>query len=109
MIEKLLGHGVDINARDWFGRTFLHHASYGESTSLAEFLNEAGINIDAIDHQSGTTALGLAAYSGGLAMVDLLLSAGADPHLPKADWARPLSFAKAQGHDDVVKRLERES
>ena len=108
MLAKLLEYGADINARDWNGRTFLHHAAYQETSTVAEFLVEAGIDIDAIDHQSGTTALGLAAWSGQLPVVDFLLEAGANPQLPAdATWALPMSFAKEQGHEDVVKRLER--
>ena len=107
MMEKLLEHGTNINARDWNGRTFLHHSAHHENSTVAEFLVEAGIDIDAIDHQSGTTALGLAAWNGSLPVVDFLLKAGADPALPPdAAWALPLSFAKEQGHDDVVKRLQ---
>ena len=107
MMEKLLEYGTDINARDWNGRTFLHHSAHHENSTVPEFLVEAGIDIDAIDHQSGTTALGLAAWNGSLPVVDFLLNAGADPTLPTdATWALPLSFAKEQGHEDVVKRLQ---
>ena len=107
MLAKLLEYGTDINARDWNGRTFLHHSAHFETSTVAEFLVEAGIDIDAIDHQSGTTALGLAAWSGRLPVVNLLLEAGANPLLPADEkWARPLSFAKEQGHEEVVKRLE---
>nr|WP_186775745.1 ankyrin repeat domain-containing protein [Rubripirellula tenax] len=108
MLTKLVELGTNINARDWYGRTFLHHASYGESLAIPEFLIEAGIDIDAIDHQSATTALGLAAWKGNVAMVDLLLDANADPLLPlDRHWARPFAYAKAQGHDKVVERLRR--
>ena len=107
MLAKLLELGTDINARDWNGRTFLHHSAHHEEATVAEFLIEAGIDIDAVDHQSGTTALGLAAWNGGLPVVEFLLGAGADPSVPAdAAWALPLSFAKEQGHDDVVRRLE---
>jgi ankyrin repeat protein len=108
MLLKLLEYGTDINARDWNGRTFLHHSAHHETPAVAEFLVEAGIDIDVVDHQSGTTALGLAAWNGRLPVVEFLLSAGADPSLPadpKWAWALPLSFAKKQGHEDVVKRL----
>ncbi len=108
MLARLIKHGANINARDWYGRTFLHYAACGESLTTPEFLIEAGIDIDAIDHQSGTTALGLAAWHGGLAMVDCLLNAGANSLLPlEREWALPQSFAKAQGHDEIVARLKK--
>jgi ankyrin repeat protein len=48
----------------------------------------------------------LAAWNGSLKVVELLLAAGANASLPTgADWAQPLSFAKEQGHDDIVKLL----
>lgn len=109
MLAKLLEFGTDINARDWNGRTFLHHSAHHETSTVAEFLAEAGIDIDAVDHQSGTTALGLAAWNGRLPVVEFLLRAGANPSLPTDPawaWALPLSFAREQGHEDVVKRLE---
>lgn len=109
MLAKLLEYGTDINARDWNGRTFLHHSAHHENPTVAEFLVEAGIDIDAVDHQSGTTALGLAAWNGSLPVVDFLLGVGANPSLPTDPtwaWALPMSFAIEQGHKDVVKRLE---
>ncbi len=106
MLARLLDFGADIDARDWNGRTFLHHSAHHEAPTVAQFLVESGIDIDAIDHQSGTTALGLAAWNGSLKVVELLLAAGANASLPTgADWAQPLSFAKEQGHDDIVKLL----
>ena len=107
MLQRLLQYGMNINARDWFGRTYLHHSAHFETTDVAEFLIAAEIDINAIDHQSGTTALGLAAWHGNFPMVKCLLDAGADAALPaNRTWAQPLSFAKKQGHKDVVDFLE---
>jgi len=106
ILTELTSHGMNINARDWYGRTFLHYAAFDETTDRAGWLLAAGIDINAIDHESGTTALGLAAWNGGLAMVDFLLENGADPSLPHgSEWATPLVFAETQQHEDVVKRL----
>ena len=107
MLAELLKHGTDVNARDWYGRTWLHYAALKETPDLAGWLLKHGAEIDAIDHQSGTTPLGLAAWNGGADIVDFLLVHGANLQLPKDDqWARPLTFAKAQGHSEIVKRLE---
>ena len=105
MIHRKLNHFIWLKNAG-FVKSFLHHSAHFETSTVAEFLVEAG-DIDAIDHQSGTTALGLAAWSGRLPVVNLLLEAGANPLLPADEkWARPLSFAKEQGHEEVVKRLE---
>ena len=107
MLAELISHGADVNARDWYGRTWLHYAAFDETPARADWLLTRGADIDVVDHESGTTPLGLAAWNGGLKIVDLLLNHSANPLLPKNnEWTRPLAFAKAQGHDDVVKRLE---
>jgi|GEM_PF-816838 len=107
MLNALVKNGTSINARDWFGRTFLHYAAFDETSDRTSWLLANGAEIDAVDHQSGTTPLGLAAWNGGLPLVDFLLSSGANANLPDAEWARPLSFAKAEGHVEVIARLER--
>ena len=107
MLAELLKHGADVNARDWYGRSWLHYAAFDETPARADWLLTRGADVDVIDHQSGTTPLGLAAWNGGLKIVDFLLIHDANPLLPEDnEWARPLAFAKAQGHDEVVKRLQ---
>ena len=108
MLSQLLDFGADINARDWFGRTYLHHCcANNHDPDFAQIFVGAGINVDAIDHQSGTTALGLAAWCGSLGLVDLLLNAGAKSDLPSnAIWALPITFAKSGGYEEIVKRLQ---
>lgn len=108
MLEALLTLGMNINARDWYGRTFLHHVAYGDSTEQAAVLIDNGIDIDAIDHQSNTTALGLAAWSGQLPMVNLLLQRGANPLLPDdANWAIPLAQSQKKEHTEIVAAINR--
>jgi ankyrin repeat protein len=106
MLIELVRYGMSINARDWYGQTFLHHVVGDDSTDRACWLIAAGIDLNAIDHLSGTTALGNAASKGNVPMVELLLKHGADASLPKDErWARPVNLAAKSGHHDIVERL----
>ena len=53
----------------------------------------------------GWTALQLASYGGHLALVDMLIEAGADVNQAMEDGATPLFIASQQGHLEVVKAL----
>lgn len=111
MLDALISHGMSVDARDWYGRTFLHYASMYSNSDHVRWLLKRNAAVDVIDHQSGTTPLGLAAWAGQKETVSLLLDAGADSRLPRSrSWATPMGFASEQGHADVVVILrEREN
>jgi hypothetical protein len=62
---------LDINARDWLGRTVLHLASAATDASAVEYvrmvLNYPGVNANLQDKESMWTALHRALYHGNLA------------------------------------------
>lgn len=106
MLDAVLANGMSVDARDWYGRTLLHHASMYSSPEHVRWLIERNATLDVIDHLSGTTPLGLAAWAGRKESVSLLLDAGADSRLPREkSWATPIGFASEQGHADVVAML----
>jgi len=86
-VSKLLDFGAEIDLRTRTSRTH-------ECGSLC------WRSIDC-DHQ-GQTALHIASASGRLAIVSLLLDAGADPNLPDEQGYTALYAALVQGHKDVA-------
>ena len=68
---------VDVNARDYLGRTVLHLAAASADASAPEFvrllLAHPAINVNAADAESHWTALHRALYHGNLATAQLLL------------------------------------
>ena len=88
ILIKLLSLGVDLNARDYGGRTPLHicHGPGHNKVTLkmAGLLIRAGANIHAKD-RVGRTPLHTCGISSNLDLVQLLLDNGADPHIKNND------------------------
>ncbi|KAF4446661.1 hypothetical protein F53441_9702 [Fusarium austroafricanum] len=78
LIDALVGHGEDLEARDKEGRTALHIAAEieGDNSTMRALLG-AGSKVSAADNQ-GNTPLSVAVVYGSLASVKLLLDKGAD-------------------------------
>ena len=87
MIEVLLRHGADVNARSLKdGRTALHFAaSYGCDES-AQALIAAGADVGATDNY-GRTPLH---HCGFIGAADVLVSHGADPLAKDSEGLTPL-------------------
>ncbi|KZT01007.1 uncharacterized protein LAESUDRAFT_764135 [Laetiporus sulphureus 93-53] len=68
---------IDVNARDWLGRTVLHLAAASQDASATEYvrmlLAHPDINVNVTDKESKWTALHRALYRGNLASAILLL------------------------------------
>lgn len=78
----------------------------GDETTLRGLLAEDPLAVEAREESSGHTALHIAATAGQSALVELLLSHGADPNaLEKGDNAGPLHFAAERGRLETVKLL----
>ncbi len=80
IVTLLINHGADIHAPDEDGKTALHHACRNGTFKAAQLLLEHGAAVNTRDC-SGNTPLILAVNSGECqALVQLLLSYGADPN-----------------------------
>lgn len=109
--EALIRRGAEVNRLGW---TPLHYAASTGKVDTAQMLirHKAIINAPGPD---GTTPLMMAAYSGSEAMVQLLLSAGADPAAINtqkqnaADWARLKQHTRLGARlDDLIARSQQQ-
>lgn len=117
-VEAALTAGADINAKETFSFAIDRDSYDGSHTALllaAKMSNEAialrlldvpGIAVDAADDFAGDTALMQAARHGLAALVDRLLSMGADPNAEeKYDRSTPARYAIRGGHDAIALTL----
>lgn len=112
MIEYLLAHGASIDAADRRGYTLLHYAvlAQGDTDTWVEYLLGKGARVDlkGLGNSALTdayTPLQLAASSGNLGAMAVLVAHGADVNQragSKADAPTPLSIAMMQNHFDCA-------
>ena len=108
--KVLLEGGCDANARDGDGASALHYAVQVNDPAALSLLLAHQANPNARTNESwdlpgNTTPLHLAAASGELALVRLLVEAGADVNAADADGKKPLNLAYETGADAVVAYL----
>ncbi|TMW65176.1 hypothetical protein Poli38472_009343 [Pythium oligandrum] len=98
-VSTLLRQGVDINATNRFGMTALHHAVFWtEFPDLLPLLIRFGADVNAQDN-NGMTALDYLIPESPselkIAMLDILLTYGADPFIVGADGKSAFTSLKA--------------
>jgi ankyrin repeat protein len=107
LIELLLARGADVNARDGYGKTPLHHAAGSDCIKVVGLLLKRGAQINASD-QSGATPLfvAISARFGDLATVKLLIENGADVSSKAYGGSTPLSLAAHLGKTEILELLQ---
>lgn len=104
-LAYVVERGADVNAVDEAGHSALWHAIYGECTEEAQWLIEAGLRLD----WHGKQALQLAASTGCVALVKLLLAQGIHPDARTVGGDErsnsPLHQAVMYGHEETVAYL----
>ncbi|WP_159916216.1 ankyrin repeat domain-containing protein [Pantoea sp. 18069] len=103
MVKALLQAGANIEARDPDGNTPLMEAIARRDLPMVSALLDEGVNIDA--RNNNCTALIFATYSGEVAMMRMLHSAGADIDAACATGLTPLLMAAYEGHLDMLNAL----
>ena len=96
-----------VRARTPDGWTALHLAAFFGPPASTERLLAHGADVRAVSHnaQANTPLHAALAGRGDAAVLDLLLSAGADVNAAAAQRVTPLHVAAARGNGDLIKRL----
>lgn len=103
----LLAAGADPNVAGDEGDTPLRFAIEEGDAATAERLLNAGADatINAAGGPSGMSALGRAAFTSRIDLVELLLAAGADPHAADVDRRKPRELIQPGPHADRLHAL----
>jgi len=104
--EYLLDAGAEIDAKDSSGRTALMYAASGPFVETVGLLLKRGAEVNVQGTLEGFTALMTAAAEGLTEVVRILLAAGADRDIKDEDGDTALSFARQNGHAEVLALLE---
>ncbi|MER5966527.1 ankyrin repeat domain-containing protein [Streptomyces sp. NPDC002057] len=110
MMRTLLAAGPDLTLRNRFGGISIIPASErGHVAYVRAVLRETDIDVDHVNDLGWTALLeAVILGDGGRAhqeVVELLLAAGADPHLADTDGATPLLHAERRGFDAIAALL----
>ncbi len=103
----MMENGMDPNTMSWHGVTVLHNMAQTGDIKKAALLIGHGADINLVEEEYQSTALGLASRWGHTEMVNYLLSKGADATLSGAAWSTPLAWAKTKGYDEIVAIIEK--
>ncbi|HMB42856.1 MAG TPA: ankyrin repeat domain-containing protein, partial [Luteimonas sp.] len=106
-LAALLQAGAEVAARDDAGRTPLLDAARGAHLSTIDALLVAGADIAVVDGQGrGVLALACLVDAPSEALVQRLLTLGADPASPGSDGKRPVDHAAEAGRWALVAALD---
>jgi ankyrin repeat protein len=97
VLELLLDHGADPDAKDRWDWSLLHYAC--DNVDLTKLLLDRGANPNVRTGWEGLTPLHFVADKGNKAVTQLLLSRGADVNAKDVDGHTPLSCAEDVDND----------
>lgn len=104
-IEKLIAQKADVNARDPYGRTPAHVATYASKEVVIRALVKAGAKLDLLERDR-YDAVTIAAVANDESTLRTLLSLGASAKLTTSRYDGTALIAAAHlGHHGVVRQL----
>ena len=107
-VKQRIADGVDVNAKDKYGRTPLFIAAHEGHKEIAELLLAKRADVNAKDGKYGWTPLHHAAVSGGHKEVAVLLIAkGADVNARDKDGKTPLDLATKEKKTETADLLRK--
>ena len=106
IMQKLISKDAMVNQSDNYGRTPLMFASSGPYPEAVRLLlkNQADPNL--LDKEEHFTALMYAAAEGQTEIVKILLTFKADPGKKDVDGDDAMTFARNNGHNEIVNLLQ---
>ena len=105
---KLMHEQIDVNAKNKYGWTPLHHAAYDGHAAVVQALLASKADVNAKD-EDGRTPLHKAAYNGHEEVVKLLLENRANARLENNLGQTPLALAKEHSKANVATILDNHS
>lgn len=110
IVQMLLDAGVDINWRDETGETALHVAARFNHRECAEVIlrgtDSQKVDMELAENSYSWAPLHVAAVDGSLAVVQLLIEAGALLSKPDASGWTAKEHAALRGHMDIARLLD---
>jgi uncharacterized protein len=105
MIDQLIAAKTDLNARDGYGRTPLHVATFAGRRDAIKALAKAGANLDLLE-QDRYDAVTIASVAGDEETLRVLLGLGASARQVTSRYDGTALIAAAHlGHAGVVRQL----
>lgn len=105
IIESLIKHGANVEAKDKRGRTALMSAVQSHNTEAIKALIAGGAKVDDRDEVEGTALFRASGPFGDVAVVDALLAAGAEVNVADKNGMTPLIWAVRFGDPARVQAL----
>ncbi|KAL7836602.1 hypothetical protein AOLI_G00278860 [Acnodon oligacanthus] len=101
---KLLGRGVNVNAKNVHNRTALHYAVACRNVEAVDVLLRRRAKLDLQD-KYGITAIHLAAWFGSLEILKLLVQGGADQRIENMQGMNMMHCAAVNDHTEIVEYI----
>jgi ankyrin repeat protein len=103
-VKSAINSGVNVNATNPFGATFLIAASLGGRTQIVQYLVDQGADLNHMS-ANGATALSAAAETGSLVVTKVLVEKGANLNIQNHEGYTALMIAAQKKNKEVAEYL----